>query len=123
PRDGELPGVAADLAVLDQGAPGVGLDDDRDPLAAVGALDLDLVDHDDLVESAFPRLRPSFLTISHSSLVTGWTERREPFWVTIIFSSPGVDLRVSKERISGNTWTKRMSTWYQVGESGSLFSS
>src|SRR4051812_3933510 len=98
--DGHLPGIAAHLAVLDHRAPGVGLDRDLDPLAAPRALHLD-----DVVPVAvaahgffvwlFGFFWPSFFTISNSSLVTGCTDRREPFWVTTIFSSPGVSLSVA----------------------------
>ena len=40
--------------------------------------------------------RPSFTTMSNSLFVTGWIERREPFFVTTISSRPGVDFSVSE---------------------------
>src|SRR6185295_12268998 len=70
--DGQLPGVAADFAVLNLFAPLVGLDRDFDPFAAVGALDLDPVAHFlGALRVFFSAARPSFLTISNSGLATG----------------------------------------------------
>ena len=43
--DEDPPGAAADLAVLDHLAALLGIEDELDPLEAIGALDLDLIDH------------------------------------------------------------------------------
>ena len=47
--------------------------------------------------------------------VTGCTERRLPFCVTIIFSSPGVALSVASGIVAANRSTKPISTEYQTG--------
>src|SRR5581483_6144810 len=64
--------------------------------------------------------RPRRMTMSYSGFVTGWTERRLPFCVTIIFSRPRVDLSVSSEMISGKRSANAMSTMYQAGASARL---
>ncbi len=56
--------------------------------------------------------------MAYSAAVTGWTERRLPFWVTIIFSRPGVLLSVARDSVPGKRSTKPMSTAYQTGNDG-----
>ena len=56
--------------------------------------------------------------MSYSALVTGWTERRLPFCVTIIFSSPRVALRLASGIVAAKRSTKPISTEYQIGAAG-----
>ena len=53
--------------------------------------------------------------MSYSALVTGWTERRLPFCVTVIFSSPRVALSVASGSVASKRSTKPISTEYQTG--------
>ena len=63
-----------------------------------------------------PCRRPSRTTMSNSALVTGCTERRAPFLVTIICSSPLVVFRVASESVSGNRSMNPRSTMNQTGD-------
>ena len=53
--------------------------------------------------------------MSNSAFVTGCTERRAPFWVTIMSSRPLVVLSTSSGTTAGNASTNLMSTMNQIG--------
>src|SRR5258708_5190282 len=59
--------------------------------------------------------RPRRTMMAYSAFVAGCTDRRLPFCVTIIFSRPRVDFRVSSDTTDAKRSTNAMSTMCQIG--------
>ena len=70
--------------------------------------------------SSAPLRLPRRRTTSNSALVTGWTDNRLPFFVTIMSSSPLVAFSVASAMVSAKRSTNSISTMCQSGFAGVL---